>query len=76
MKERYHKLTQRFIEDGIHVIDLTKSQYNSDFFIMKILIQKVKNICRRSQKNIVKTLKSSCKNLFFKIVFKVFKIVC
>ena len=32
MKERYHKLTQRFIEDGIHVIDLTKSQYNSDFF--------------------------------------------
>ena len=32
MKERYHKLKQRFIEEGIHVIDLTKSQYNSDFF--------------------------------------------
>ena len=32
MKERYHKLKKRYTEDGIHVIDLTKSQYNSDFF--------------------------------------------
>ena len=32
MKERFHKLKQRFIEDGIHVIDLTKSKYNSDLF--------------------------------------------
>ena len=32
MKERYHKLKQRFIEEGIHVIDLTKSNYNSDLF--------------------------------------------
>lgn len=32
VKERYHKLKQRYTEDGIHVIDLTKSQNNSDFF--------------------------------------------
>ena len=32
IKERYHKLKQKFLEDEIHVIDLTKSQYNSDFF--------------------------------------------
>lgn len=32
VKERYHKLKQRYTEDGIHVFDLTKSQNNSDFF--------------------------------------------
>ncbi len=32
IKERYHKLKQKFLEDGTHVIDLTKSQYDSDFF--------------------------------------------
>ena len=32
VKERYHKLKQRYTEDGIHVIDLIKSQNNSDFF--------------------------------------------
>ena len=38
MKERYHKLKHRFIEEGIHVIDLTKSNYNSDLFITKIIL--------------------------------------
>ena len=55
VKERFHKLKQRFIEDGIHVIDLPKSKYNSDLFYnedhlnsegSKIFTEEVKNIVR------------------------------
>ena len=54
------QLKQRFIEDGINVIDLTKSKYKSDLFCTPKII-----LIQMGQKYLQKKSKEYCQN--FKI---------